>query len=127
MEIEKIPQRVFKKTDGLGGCRRLFLFCFLRLAAFAQFGLLALLPPRGAFGRSDDINDDFSVVLAAHRACAVRDARGTTFAGCQTLACNSVVAAPHCGLGTILAHSDYHCRSITAEAPKIKLQAPDKF
>src|SRR3990167_4424915 len=92
----------------LCGCRRLLFFRFVGLAALAQFGLLALLAARGAFGHGDDINDDFAVVLAALRACAVREPRGAAFALRETLARNSMVAAPHCGLGTVPAHPDYH-------------------
>jgi len=62
-----------------GSGRCFFFFRFFGLAARAQFGLLALLPSRGALGGGNDINDDFAVVLAALRAGAVRKARGATF------------------------------------------------
>ena len=98
--------------------RGLFFFFLFRLTTGAEFGLLALLSARGALSCRNDINDYFAVVFAASWACAVREACGATFALCEALPRNSVVAAPLCGLGTILAHSDYHmCADYTDFEP----------
>lgn len=91
----------------LGGSR-LLLFRLVGLAALTQFGLFAFFASGGAFCRSDDINDDFSVVLAALGACAVREPGGSALAFRETLGRYCVVVAPLCGLRTVPAHPDYH-------------------
>lgn len=97
-----------KRGSSLRSLSCLFFFCLFRLTACAQFCLLTLLTACSALRSSDDINDNFTVVLATLWACTVRKASGATFTLGEALTRNSVVAAPHCGLGTILAHSDYH-------------------
>ncbi len=97
-----------KLRVGLRGLSGFFFFRLFGLSACTQFGLLALVAASRTLRGCDDINDDFAVVLAALWACAVREARGATFALREALTRYSVVVAPHCGLRAILAHSDYH-------------------
>ncbi len=96
-----------KKTNSF--ClRSFFLLRFVCLAACPQFCKFALLATCSARGLRDDIDNDFSVVFATLWTCAVSHASSATLTLRETLTRNSVVTPPLRGLGTILAHSDYH-------------------
>jgi len=95
-------------------------YFFLRgfiVAAFSKAGLLLLGATGGALGAGDDVNDYFTIVFAAIRACTMRYTQCSAFAFGKSHTVNGVMTTAFGRLGTIATHADYHAGDYTDYEP----------